>query len=166
MTARSKPAKKPDALSYGVTPLEQVKHLNGLEFMQSLAAGKYPAPPIMAALKYRLAEVEFGSAVFEGEPDEDFYNPLGSVHGGYAATLLDSCMGCAVHTTVPAGQAYTTLEFKINFVRPMSKATGTVRAEGRVIHGGSRVATVEGNLFDSNRKLMAHATSTCLIFPL
>ncbi len=166
MTVPSKPAKKRIARSHGVTPLDQVKHLTGLEFLQGIVAGRYPAPPIGAALKFRMVKMELGRAVFEGEPDEGFYNPIGSVHGGYAATLLDSCMGCAVHTTLPAGQAYTTLEFKINFVRPMSHATGPVRAEGRVIHGGSRVATAEGNLFDSKRKLMAHGTTTCLIFPI
>jgi uncharacterized protein (TIGR00369 family) len=166
MTAKRKPAKRTAARSHGVTPLEQVKHLTGLEFLQGIVVGKYPAPPIGAALKFRMVEMEFGRAVFEGEPDEGFYNPIGSVHGGYAATLLDSCMGCAVHTALAAGQAYTTLEFKINFVRPMSHATGTVRAEGRVIHAGSRVATVEGYLYDAKRKLLAHATSTCLVFPV
>lgn len=166
MTAARTQPKKRKALRHGVTPLVQVKHLTGLEFLQGIVAGKYPQPPIGMALKFRMVEMELGRAVFEGEPDESFYNPIGSVHGGYAATLLDSCMGCAVHTTLPAGQAYTTLEFKINFVRPMSRATGRVRAEGRVIHSGSRVATADGKLFDSKRKLMAHATSTCLIFPL
>lgn len=157
---------KPNAPAHGVTPLGEVKHLSGLEFMQGIRAGRFPRAPIMAALKFELTEVEHGRAVFEGAPEFAFYNPIGSVHGGYAATLLDSCMGCAVHTTLPAGQAYTTLEFKINFVRAMSDQTGRVRAEGKVIHPGSRAATAEGKLYDARGKLLAHASTTCMIFPL
>ena len=166
MTAPSPTPKKRNALPHGVTPLDQVKHLSGLEFMQGILDGRFPPPPITAALKFELVEVEHGRAVFEGVPEFAFYNPIGAVHGGYAATLLDSCMGCAVHTTLPAGQAYTTLEFKINFVRAMTDATGRVRAEGRVIHPGNRAATAEGNLHDARGKLLAHATTTCLIFPV
>ena len=166
MTAATTPRKKRNTLAHGVTPLDQVKHLSGLEFMQGILEGRFPPAPIMAALKFELVEVEHGRAIFEGEPEFAFYNPIGSVHGGYAATLLDSCMGCAVHTTLAPGQAYTTLEFKINFVRAMSDKTGRVRAEGRVIHPGSRVATAEGNLCDARGKLLAHATTTCMIFPI
>ena len=168
MTARN-PAKNTDtrnALSHGVTPLEQVKHLSGLEFMRGILEGRFPPAPIAAALKFELVEVEHGRAVFEGVPEFAFYNPISSVHGGYAATLLDSCMGCAVHASLPAGQAYTTLEFKINFVRAMTDQTGRVRAEGRVIHPGNRAATAEGNLYDARGKLLAHATTTCLVFPV
>jgi len=166
MSTRSEAPKKRNILPHGVTPLDQVKHLTGLEFMQGILEGKFPPAPIAAALKFELTAVEHGRAVFEGVPEFAFYNPISSVHGGYAATLLDSCMGCAVHTTLPAGQAYTTLEFKINFVRAMTDKTGRVRAEGRVIHPGNRAATAEGNLYDSRGKLLAHATTTCLIFPL
>jgi uncharacterized protein (TIGR00369 family) len=165
----SKHAPAPQArnkLPHGVTPFAQVQHLSGLEFMQGILEGRFPPPPIAAALKFELTQVEQGRAVFEGAPEFAYYNPIGSVHGGYAATLLDSCMGCAVHTTLPAGQAYTTLEFKINFVRAMTEQTGRVRAEGRVIHPGKRAATAEGNLYDSRGKLLAHATTTCLVFPL
>ena len=116
MTTASTPPKKRNALPHGVTPLDQVKHLSGLEFMQGILEGRFPPPPITAALKFELTEVEHGRAVFEGVPEFAFYNPIGAVHGGYGATLLDSCMGCAVHSTLPAGQAYTTLEFKINSV--------------------------------------------------
>lgn len=158
--------KQRKTMPHGVTPLDEVKHLSGLEFMQGILGGRFPPAPIMAALKYELVEVEHGRAVFEGVPEFAFYNPISSVHGGYAATLLDSCMGCAVHAALPAGQAYTTLEFKINFVRPMTEQTGRVRAEGRVIHPGSRAATAEGNLVDARGKLLAHATTTCLIFPV
>lgn len=166
MIVPSKAQKKRKALPHGVTPLDQVKHLTGLEFMQGILEGRFPPAPITAALKFELTQIEHGRAVFEGVPEFAFYNPIGSVHGGYAATLLDSCMGCAVHTTLPAGQAYTTLEFKINFVRGMTEQTGRVRAEGRVIHPGKRAATAEGNLYDAGGKLLAHATTTCMIFPL
>ena len=141
--------KKRNNMAHGVTPLEQVKHLSGLEFMRGIIEGRFPPPPIAAALKFELVEVEHGRAIFEGVPEFAYYNPVGSVHGGYAATLLDSCMGCAVHTTLPAGQAYTTLEFKINFVRAMSDRTGRVRAEGRVVHPGNRAATAEGHIYDA-----------------
>jgi uncharacterized protein (TIGR00369 family) len=166
MSTRGQTPKKRSSLPHGVTPLDQVKHLTGLEFMQGILEGRFPPAPIAAALKFELTAIERGRTVFEGVPEFAFFNPIGSVHGGYAATLLDSCMGCAVHTTLPAGQAYTTLEFKINFVRAMTEKTGRVRAEGRVIHPGNRAATAEGNLYDSRGKLLAHATTTCLIFPL
>lgn len=166
MTAASRPQNPRKTLPHGVTPLAQVKHLSGLEFMRGILEGQFPPAPITAALKFELTEVEHGCAVFEGEPEFAYYNPIGSVHGGYAATLLDSCMGCAVHTVLPAGQAYTTLEFKINFVRAMTDQTGRVRAEGRVIHPGNRAATAEGKLYDARGKLLAHATTTCMIFPI
>ena len=165
MTDNSPKPKQRNTLPPGVTPLAEAKQLSGLDFMRGIMEGRYP-PPIAAALKFELVEAENGRAVFEGVPEFAFYNPISSVHGGYAATLLDSCMGCAVHTTLPAGQAYTTLEFKINFVRAMTEKTGRVRAEGRVIHPGNRAATAEGNLYDARGKLLAHATTTCMIFPL
>ena len=166
MNSRDPAPDKRNTLPHGITPLEQVKHLSGLEFMRGILEGRFPPAPITAALKFELTHVEHGRAVFEGVPEFAFYNPISSVHGGYAATLLDSCMGCAVHTTLAAGQAYTTLEFKINFVRAMTEQTGRVRAEGRVIHPGNRAATAEGNLYDSRGKLLAHATTTCLVFSL
>ena len=166
MTAHNPAPTKPNTLPHGVTSLDQVMHLSGLEFMQGILEGRFPPPPITAVLKFELVELEHGRAVFAGVPEFAFYNPIGVVHGGYAATLLDSCMGCAVHTTLPAGQAYTTLEFKINFVRAMTDKTGRVRAEGRMIHPGNRAATAEGHLYDAQGKLLAHATTTCLIFPV
>lgn len=153
-------------MEYGVTPLEEIKRLGGLEFMQGLVAGKYPAPPIMRALRFSLDRVEHGVAVFSGEGTFDHYNPIGTVHGGWVATLLDSCMGCAMHTTLKPGQGYTSLEIKVNFVRPVLDKTGRVTAEGRVIYAGSRTGTAEGKLTDAGGKLLAHATTTCLIFPL
>ena len=102
--------------------------------------------------------------MFAGQPLADFYNPIGSVHGSYAAALLDSCMGCAVHTCMAAGQAYTTLEYKINLVRGMTLGTGLVRAEGKVLQVGRRVASAEGRLVDAAGKLLAHGSTTCLVF--
>jgi uncharacterized protein (TIGR00369 family) len=165
MTAETPPGSR-NKLPHGVTPLHQVQHLSGLEFMRGILEGRFPPAPIAAALKFELVEVELGRAVFEGVPEFGFYNPIGSVHGGYAATLLDSCMGCAVHTSLPVGQAYTTLEFKINYVRAMTDQTGRVRAEGRVIHPGNRAATAEGHIYDARGKLLAHGTTTCLVFPV
>ena len=153
-------------MEYGLTPLEEVKRISGLELMQGLIAGRYPAPPIMRALDFTLDRVEHGVAVFSGEAKFDYYNPIGSVHGGWITTLLDSCMGCAMHTTLKPGQTYTSLEIKVNFVRPVFDKTGRVRAEGRVMHAGSRTGTAEGKLFDAGGKLLAHATTTCLIFPI
>jgi len=153
-------------MEYGVTPIEELRRLNGLEFMQGLIAGKYPAPPIMRSLQFTLDRVEHGVAVFSGDAKYDHYNPIGTVHGGWIATLLDSCMGCAMHTTMKPGQGYTSLEIKVNFVRPVLDSTGRVTAEGRVIYAGSRTGTAEGKLTDANGKLLAHGSTTCLIFPI
>lgn len=154
------------ASATGVVDADVLRSLSGLEFLRGIAEGRFPAPPISALLGFQPVEVESGRAVFAATPDVRHYNPIGSVHGGYAATLLDSCMACAVHSQLNAGQAYTTLEFKVNFVRPISANTGEVRAEGKVIHAGQRVASAEGRLTDAHGRLLAHATTTCLIFPL
>jgi uncharacterized protein (TIGR00369 family) len=149
---------------HGIVTPETRRSMSGLDFLAAIAAGRLPAAPIAAALRFRLVAVERGRAVFEGAPDLAFYNPIGSVHGGYAATLLDSCMGCAVHSMLPAGRGYATLEFKINLVRPMTAKTGTVRAEGRTLHLGRTTATAEGRLTDAAGKLYAHGTTTCAVF--
>jgi uncharacterized protein (TIGR00369 family) len=151
---------------YGLVPAETAATMTGLELLTGIMAGRFPAPPIAQLIGFDLAEVEKGRAVFEGTPALKHYNPLGSVHGGYAATLLDSCMGCAVHTTLPKGTGYTTLEFKVSLVRAISADTGLVRAEGKVISSGRRVATAEGRLTDARGRLLAHATTTCLVFEL
>ncbi len=148
---------------YGVVPRDEMMRLSGLELMQGLISGKYPWPPIMRALDYALDRVEHGVAVFSGEAKFDHYNPIGSVHGGWIATLLDSCMGCAVHTALKAGQGYTSLEFKVNFVRAVREDSGRMIAEGRVIHLGRTTATAEGKLTDAAGKLLAHATTTCIL---
>jgi len=151
---------------YGIIPSAEAKALSGYELMKRIQEGEFPVPPIGRVFNFRLAEVEPGRAVFTGQPSFDYYNPIGSVHGGYAATLLDSCMGCAVHSTLPAGVGYTTLEIKVNFVRPILENTGMLRAEGKVISTGKRVGTAEGRVVDSEGRLYAHGTTTCLIFPL
>ncbi|HEU4455396.1 MAG TPA: PaaI family thioesterase [Longimicrobium sp.] len=142
---------------------ERGMRMSGLEYMRALIAGEIPAPPIAHSLGFTLAEVGEGRAVFAMEPAEYHYNPIGVVHGGVAATLLDSAMGCALHTTLPAGVGYTTLELKINYLRPMTRDTGPVRAEATIINAGRTTALVEARLVDSAGKLLAHATSTCMI---
>lgn len=122
--------------------------------------------PIARTLDFTLTHVEFGVAVFEGTPATFHYNPINTVHGGFAATLLDSALGCAVHTTLAPGMAYTTVELKVNFVRPLTNKTGPVACEGRVIHVGARLATAEAKLTDRAGKLYAHGTTTCMIFPM
>ena len=153
------------AKTYGVVAPEILKSYDGLGFLQAIIAGTLPQPPISELLSFHLAEVENGHAVFEGLPEFRHCNPIGSVHGGIAATLLDSALGCAIFSTLHKGDTWTTLELKLNFVRPMTKDTGPVRAEGRIIHRGRTVATSEGDLKDRAGKLYAHATTTCMIFP-
>src|SRR5262245_49135695 len=135
----------------------------GLEAMRTLIAGKFPPPSIAATLGFRLAEVDDGRAVFVGNPSDRVLNPLGIVHGGWALTLIDSCTGCAAHTTLPAGVGYTTVETKVNFVRAITADMGQVRAEGRVVARGRTIITAEGTLTDSRGKLLAHGTSTLMV---
>jgi uncharacterized protein (TIGR00369 family) len=151
---------------YGVVPLEQARAMDGLTLFKGLLEGRFPAPPITKVLGFRVSEVEAGRVVFDYTPVYDHYNPLGTVHGGIAATLLDSVMGCCIHTTLKAGIGYTTVEIKVNYVRAMTDKTGPVKAEGRVINVGSRIGTSEGKLYDGAGKLLAHGTTTCLIFPI
>jgi len=151
---------------YGVVPVEQARTMDGVTLFREIMAGRLPAPPISKTLGMSLAEVELGRVVFGYEPVLEHYNPLGSVHGGIAATLLDSVMGCCIHTTLKAGTGYTTVEIKVNYVRAMTDKTGPVRAEGKVINVGSRIATSEGRLVDASGRLLAHGTTTCLIFPI
>lgn len=150
----------------GVISLDELRNLSGLEFLRDAASGDLPPAPISRTLNFFLLEVEEGRVVFQGTPTFDHYNPLGTVHGGWTATLLDSCMGCAVQTALNKGQAYTTVELKINLVRPLTDQTGPVRAEGKIIHAGRQIATSEGRLFGPDGKLYAHGTTTCLIFDL
>jgi uncharacterized protein (TIGR00369 family) len=136
----------------------------GLECMRSIMDGVLPPPPIARLLDFTITEVEDRRAVFAMEPAEWMYNPIGSVHGGIAATILDSCMGCAVHTTLEAGVGYTTTDLQVRYIRAMGETTGRVLAEGRVVHRGRRTATAEGRLFvESDETLIAHATTGCVI---
>jgi len=135
----------------------------GIDFIRAMRDGKLPHPPICALLGYRLVEAEPGQAVFEIAAGEQHYNPIGVVHGGIAMTLLDSAMGCAVQTQMPLGGGYTTLEAKTNLVRAITAETGRLRAVGKVVHLGKRIATAEGRLEDASGKLYAHATTTCIV---
>lgn len=137
--------------------------MSGLQFLQTMVAGELPPPPLLELLGIRAVEVSEGRMVFAVEPAESHYNPIGSVHGGLAATLLDSAMGCAVHSMLPAGTAYTTLEIKVNYLRPLTRETGVVTCEGKVIHLGGRIATAEARITDAAGKLYAHGTTTCIV---
>lgn len=152
-----------------VDPLPNVAKglsMSGLDYMQALAKGDIPAPPLTATLDFTLAEAREGYARFEGIPQEFHYNPIGVVHGGLAATLLDSALGCAVHTMLAQGIGYTTLQLNINLVRAITKETGLIKCEARTVHVGRQMATAEAEITDENGKLYAHGTTTCLVFPL
>jgi uncharacterized protein (TIGR00369 family) len=154
------------ALTFGVTPLEIMASMPGLDFVRAIFDGKLPEPPIMQGIEPFDCSAEPGVVVMHSTPGFRHYNPIGSVHGGYAATLLDSAMGLAVHTMLPVGTGYTTLEFKISFIRGMTKDTGPVRSEGRTLNVGRRAATAEARITDDKGRLLAHATTTCLVFEI
>ena len=154
------------ARRYGVVSREALIAEPGLVFLRAMIEGRHPAPPMARAINMLLTDASEGRAVFEGVPTEDFFNPSGTVHGGWAATILDSAMGCAVHATLEAGQGYTTVEMKLNFVRAVMPASGRLTCEGVVIHRGGTIATSEGKLYDASGKLFAHGTETCMIFDL
>jgi uncharacterized protein (TIGR00369 family) len=153
-------------LGIGSIPLEDVALYTGLELLQRIIDRKYPAPPIGARLNFALSEVSEGRAVFRGLPSERHLNPLGGVHGGWAATLLDSALACSVQTLLAKGEAYTTAEFKVNLTRPITPKTGEVVCEGKVIHKGRTLAVSEATLKDRDGKLLAFGTETCSIFPV
>ena len=148
----------------GVARPEQVAGLTGMQVFEKMFSGELPYPPIGETLDFLPVEVEPGRAVFQGRPGFRHYNPLGTVHGGWIATLLDSCVGCAVHSTLPAGKSYTTAELKINYVRAVTTKTPMLRAIGTTIHVGGRMATADGRLVGPDGKLYAHASTTCFIF--
>jgi uncharacterized protein (TIGR00369 family) len=139
------------------------RRMRGLDFLRAICERKLPQPPIARLLGFELVEVEPGRAVFEVVPGERHYNPIGVVHGGLAMTLLDSAMTCAIQTRAATGSGFTTVEAKTKFVRPITAATGTIRAIGTLIHAGSRLATAEGRVLDAAGKLYAHATTTCIV---
>jgi uncharacterized protein (TIGR00369 family) len=159
MTTSVKPVQK-----HGVIPHDARKTMSGIEILRAMIAGKVPTPPITEVVGFELTTVEPGFAVFSGKPGAHLYNPYGTVHGGYTATLLDSAMTCAVQSLVPLGFGVTTLEFKISFVRAFTDTTRIVRAEGRAINVGRRVGVAEGKLIDDEGRILAHGTTTCLVF--
>ena len=149
---------------YGVIPAEQRRFFSGLEFVQGLVTGTLPLNSMAATLNYDIVEVSPGRVAIVAQPTTAHLNPAGTVHGGLSATLLDSCMGLAIHSTLEKGLGQTTLEFKISLVRPLTPETGMIRAEGTVVFRGRRVGTAEGRLTDSAGRIIAHGTTTCLIF--
>jgi uncharacterized protein (TIGR00369 family) len=150
--------------TYGTVDADRRKQMSGLEFVQGLASGTLPLNTIAQTLGYDVSEAESGRVVVTAQPNDRHLNPAGTVHGGFAATLLDSCMGLAVQSTLERGAGSTTLEFKISLVRPITPETGTIRAEGVVLTCGRRVGTAEGRITDSQGRLLAHGTTTCMIF--
>jgi uncharacterized protein (TIGR00369 family) len=150
--------------TYGTVSLDSQKEMSGLEFVQGLANGTLPLNTIARTLGYDITEAERGRVVVTAEPRGIHLNPAGTVHGGLAATMLDSCMGLAIQSTLEKGVGSTTLEFKISFIRPITPETGPIKAEGTVISRGRRVGTAEGRVTDGKGRLLVHGTTTCLIF--
>jgi uncharacterized protein (TIGR00369 family) len=157
---------KPRKIDYGVTPAATMASMTGLDFVRAIFEGRLPEPPIMQGVEPFDCSAEPGHVTIHSIPGIRHYNPIGSVHGGYAAILLDSAMGLAVQTMLAAGTGYTTLEFKISFIRGMSADTGVVRTEGRTLNVGRRAATAEARITDARGRLLAHATTTCLVFEI
>jgi uncharacterized protein (TIGR00369 family) len=153
-------------VEYGVTPVEVMASMKGIDFVRAVFAGQLPTPPIMQNIEPFDYSAEPGVISFHSTPGFRHYNPMGSVHGGYAAILLDSAMGLAVHSTLPPGTGYLTLEFKVSFIHGMTEKTGVVRTEGRTLNVGRRAATAEARITDAKGRLLAHATTTCLVFEI
>ena len=148
---------------YGVAKPEDVAGLSGIELLRAMIAGKLPSPTMSRTLGFRLVEVGPGTAVFEGEPGPHLLNPMGSVHGGWALTLIDSAAGCALHSALPAGASYATVETKTNMTRAINADTGTVRAEGWVVSEGRQIATAEARVVAADGTILAHGSSTLFI---
>lgn len=160
MTARERTIRWEDPLAAA----QAARELSGLDALRAMLAGRLPNPPILETIGFDAVEVEEGRMVFALEPDESLYNPIGSIHGGVAATLLDSAMGCAVHSTLPAGRGYTTIDLHVRYLRPMSTTTGRVLAEGVVTHRGRTLVTAEGRVVvEETGKVIATATTSCVL---
>jgi len=159
-----KPAPLPS--SFGTVTMDVLSSMAGLDFVRSVFDGRLPQPPIMQTIEPFDCSADPGVIVMHAIPALRHYNPIGSVHGGYAATLLDSAMGLAVHSALPPGTGYTTLEFKISFIKGMTQDTGPVRSEGKTLSVGRRAATAEARITDAKGRLLAHATTTCLVFEI
>lgn len=151
---------------FGVVDPRLATSVSGDDFLQGMLGGAYPSPPFAEVAKIWLSEVEPGRAVFEALPSARFYNPMGTVHGGWLTTLLDSAMACAVHALLRPGQAYTTVEMKVNFIRPVFEQTGLLRCEGKIVHMGGRLATSEGRITDGAGRLIGHGSETCMVFEI
>ncbi|TCR65035.1 PaaI family thioesterase [Bosea sp. BK604] len=147
----------------GVVSRDVLLAEDGLSFLRGIIEGRHPGPPFADAMDFDLAEADEGRVVFVGKPSARFFNPLGTIHGGWTATILDSAMACAAHSTLRAGEGYTTLEMKLNYVRPVMPDSEIVRCEGRLIHRGGSIITSEGKLVDARGKLLAHGTETCMV---
>jgi uncharacterized protein (TIGR00369 family) len=147
----------------GLSRPEQVMDKTGMQMFEAIGAGELPSVPIGHSMDFYPVEFEFGRMVFQGRPSAKFMNPLGTIHGGWIATLLDSAVACAVHTTLPAGKGYTTAELKISYVRALTPKIPLVRAEGKIINSGRQVGFAEGRLYGPDGKLYAHATTTCVV---
>jgi uncharacterized protein (TIGR00369 family) len=146
-----------------MTTLAVAAKSSGLDYLRGLASGEVPPPPMAILMNMEIASVDAGRVVFSGTPGEEHYNPHGTVHGGWAATMFDTALGCAVHSVLDVGFGYTTLDLHVNFVRPITRETGRIRCEAHVLHSGKRIATAEAKLLDGQGKLYGHATTTCLI---
>ena len=153
----------PGDRTFGVVARDVLVAEPGLAFLRGLIAGRHPVPPFSRSTLIWLTQADEGRVVFSGIPSEGFFNPIGTIHGGWTSAILDSAMGCAVHTTLAAGQAYTTVEMKLNFVRPILPSSGRLSCEGVLVHRGGTLATAEGRLYDAAGKLVAHGTETCMI---
>lgn len=150
----------------GSSTPDVIANYDGMEFLQAMLAGQLPYPPIADTLNFSLIHVEPGRVIFQGTPQFAYYNPIGSIHGGWFCTLLDSALGCAVQTKLQRGLGYTTLELKVNLIRPLTDKTGPVRAEGKIVHIGRQTGISEARLYDAGGKTYASASTTCLIFPI
>ena len=151
---------------HGVVSRDVLVAEPGLSFLRGLIEGRHPAPPFSQATGIYLVEAEPDRVVFKGQPSTAFFNPIGTIHGGWTSAILDSAMACAIHTTLQAGQGYTTVEMKLNFVRPILPDLGELTCEGAVVHRGGSLATSEGKLFDGKGRLLAHGTETCMILDM
>jgi len=149
--------------NFGIVDRKQLAQDSGLAFLTKLLDGTLPAAPFSEASEIWPVEIARGRVVFEGIPSHHFYNPLGTVHGGWLSTLLDSAMGCAVYSLLEPGQVFTTIEMKVNFVRPATERTGKLTCEGQIVHLGSRIATSQGRIVDGTGNLIAHGSETCII---
>lgn len=142
---------------------KEALHMKGIDYLKAMFEGRLPVPPILNTMNFKMKSIEEGKAVFGFTAEEYHYNPIGTVHGGVISTLLDSAMGCTLHSVLPAGKGYTTLELKVNFLRAITKDTGELISEGKMIHTGSKTALVEAQITDAEGKVYAHSVSTCLI---